>query len=251
MYTFFDLGSIFSKMKKSIILSLVVIFFLNSYALAEEKKSFFKPWGSNKNPTISSNSNSTISSISNDTLKKKKRFLNPWGSNKSSKKKENSTTRQESKTFRKAISSNDKLHNISLYTGTFDTIDKEGDDKTTLMGIEHKNEDLFRNTWIGSFSPTSGGFITGKNSIYLYSGIETEYNLGPINITPSFAPGYYEAGNGKNLGSALEFKSEIKIGLDLFKDSKRGYSYSHISNNDWGSVNPGVDNQAVTFSKNF
>ena len=74
MYTFFDLGSIFSKMKKSIILSLVVIFFLNSYALAEEKKSFFKPWGSNKNPTISSNSNSTISSISNDTLKKKAIF---------------------------------------------------------------------------------------------------------------------------------------------------------------------------------
>ena len=141
--------------------------------------------------------------------------------------------------------------NISFYTGTFDTIDKEGDDKTTLMGVEHKNKDLFRDTWIGKFSPTTGAFVTKKNSIYLYTGIEADYNLGLINVSPSFAPGYYEAGNGKNLGSALEFKSEIKIGIDLFKNTNLGYSYSHISNNDWGDVNPGTDNQSLTFSKKF
>ena len=55
----------------------------------------------------------------------------------------------------------DNPQNISFYTGTFDTIDKEGDDKTTLMGIEHKNKDLFRKTWIGRFSPTTGAFVTG------------------------------------------------------------------------------------------
>ena len=145
----------------------------------------------------------------------------------------------------------EKNHNVSVYTGTFDTIDKEGDDKTTLMGVEHKDKDLFRDTWIGRFSPTTGAFVTKKSSIYLYTGIETDYNLGPINISPSFAPGYYEAGDGKKLGSALEFKSEVKIGLDLFKNYNLGYSYSHISNNDWGDVNPGSDNQSVTFSKKF
>ena len=145
----------------------------------------------------------------------------------------------------------DNPQNISFYTGTFDTIDKEGDDKTTLMGIEHKNKDLFRNTWIGRFSPTSGAFVTKKSSVYLYSGIEADYNLGPINISPSFAPGYYEAGDGKNLGSALEFKSQIKIGVDLFKNTNLGYSYSHISNNDWGNINPGSDNQSITFSKKY
>ena len=146
---------------------------------------------------------------------------------------------------------NDDPHNISIYTGTFDTIDKEGDDKTTLVGAEHKNKDLFRNTWIGRLSPTTGAFVTKKNSIYLYTGIEADYNLGPINISPSFAPGYYQAGSGKELGSALEFKSEIKIGIDLFKDTNLGYSYSHISNNDWGDTNPGTDNQSLTFSKKF
>ena len=158
---------------------------------------------------------------------------------------------QKEKRTNKARSFDEKNNNISVYTGTFDTIDKEGDDQTTLMGVEHKNKDLFRDTWIGRFSPTTGAFVTGKSSIYLYTGIEADYNLGPINISPSFAPGYYEAGDGKNLGSALEFKSEIKIGIDLFKNSNLGYSYSHISNNDWGDVNPGSDNQSITFSKNF
>ena len=61
---------------------------------------------------------------------------------------------------------------ISFYTGTFDVIDKEGDDQTSLFGIEHKNPNLFRDTFLGKFSPVSGGFMTGDNSVYLYTGVE-------------------------------------------------------------------------------
>ena len=142
-------------------------------------------------------------------------------------------------------------HEYNFYVGTFDVIDKEGDDKTNLFGLEHKNDNLFRDTILGKFSPVSGGFISGNNSVYLYTGVEAQYDLGPLKIVPSFAPGYYEPGNGKKLGSALEFKSEIKFNFDIFKNSKLGYSYSHISNNDWGDINPGIDNQQISFSKNF
>ena len=145
----------------------------------------------------------------------------------------------------------DNNKELSFYTGTFDVIDKEGDDKTTLFGIEHKNPDLFRDTLLGKFKPVSGAFITGNSSLYLYTGIEGQYGLGPLKILPSFTPGYYEKGDGKDLGSVLEFKSEIKFGLDIFENSKLSYSYSHISNNDWGDTNPGTDNQQITFSKNF
>ena len=140
---------------------------------------------------------------------------------------------------------------ISFYTGTFDVIDKEGDDQTTLFGIEHKNPNLFRDTFLGKFKPVTGGFLTGNNSVYLYTGIEGQYGVGPLKISPSFTPGYYEKGDGKDLGSVLEFKSEVKIGLNIFENSKISYSYSHISNNDWGDSNPGTDNQQITFSKNF
>ncbi|MFL2882833.1 MAG: acyloxyacyl hydrolase [Pelagibacteraceae bacterium] len=145
----------------------------------------------------------------------------------------------------------DSKNDISIYTGQFDVIDKEGDDQTSLLGIEHKNSNLFRNTILGRFSPITGGFITGKDSVYLYTGVEAEYNLGLLKISPSFAPGYYEKGSGKDLGDVLEFKSEIKFGFDVFENSKLGYSYSHISNNDFGETNPGTDNQSITFSKKF
>ena len=145
----------------------------------------------------------------------------------------------------------EKDTDISFYTGTFDVIDKEGDDQTNLFGIEHKNSNLFRDTFLGRLSPITGGFITGKNSMYLYTGIEGQYNIGALKILPSFTPGFYEKGDGKDLGGALEFKSEIKLGFDIFEDSKIGFSYSHISNNNWGETNPGSDNQQITFSKNF
>jgi hypothetical protein len=140
---------------------------------------------------------------------------------------------------------------ISFYTGTFDVIDKEGDDQTTLFGVEHKNPNLFRDTFLGKFKPVSGAFMTGNSSVYLYTGIEGQYGIGPLKILPSFTPGYYEKGDGKDLGSVLEFKSEVKVGFDIFENSKLSYSYSHISNNDWGGSNPGTDNQQITFSKNF
>ena len=140
---------------------------------------------------------------------------------------------------------------ISFYTGTFDIIDDEGDDQTTLFGIEHKNPNLFRDTFLGKFKPVTGAFMTGNSSVYLYTGIEGQYGIGPLKILPSFSPGYYEKGDGKDLGSALEFKSEVKIGLDIFENSKLSYSYSHISNNDWGETNPGTDNQHITLSTNF
>ena len=228
-------------MKKLVLLLTAIIFVANTHILYADNDRTVSDNNLNKKTTIRDNLKSIF--IKNDikdvSVKKNKTTL-------LKKKKEDGVL---TKLFTKK--KNDFGDNVSLYTGTFDVIDKEGDDKTTLIGAEHKNKDLFRNTWIGRISPTTGAFFTGKNSIYLYTGIEADYNLGPINISPSFAPGYYEAGGGKKLGSVLEFKSEIKVGVDLPKNANLGFSYSHISNNDWGDVNPGTDNQSITFSKKF
>ena len=55
--------------------------------------------------------------------------------------------------FSSHVLADDNNKELSFYTGTFDVIDKEGDDKTTLIGIEHKNPDLFRDTILGKFKP--------------------------------------------------------------------------------------------------
>ena len=60
----------------------------------------------------------------------------------------------------------------TFYSGTFDTIDKEGDDEATLYGLEHNNQVLFKDTFIGRFSPITGGFITDKDSIFIYTGVK-------------------------------------------------------------------------------
>ena len=151
----------------------------------------------------------------------------------------------------KELNDSKNEHQYNFYSGTFDVIDKEGDAKTTLVGIQHNNDNLFRDTFLGKFSPLTGAFMTGDNSLYLYTGIQAEYNLGFLNIIPSFAPGYYEAGDGKDLGSALEFKSEIKFDINIFKNTTIGYSYNHISNNDWGSINPGSNNEQLSISTKF
>ena len=140
---------------------------------------------------------------------------------------------------------------ISFYTGTFDVIDKEGDDKTTLFGLEHKNPNLFRDTFLGKFKPVSGAFMTGKSSAYLYTGIEGQYGIGPLKILPSFTPGYYEKGNGKDLGSVLEFKSEVQITLNFLQNSQLGFSYNHLSNASLGDKNPGANSYMFNFLKTF
>ena len=108
----------------------------------------------------------------------------------------------------------------TFYSGMFDTIDKEKDDKATLYGLEHNNPVLFKDTFIGRFSPITGGFITDKDSIFIYTGVQAQYEIGLLKITPSFAPGYYEKGDGKDLGMALEFQSKIKISLIFLKIPK-------------------------------
>ena len=74
----------------------------------------------------------------------------------------------------------ENTNKYNFYAGTFDLIDKEGDDKTSLFGLEHKNSSLFKDTFLGKFSPLTGAFMTGKNAIYLYTGVQAEYALGQL-----------------------------------------------------------------------
>ena len=143
----------------------------------------------------------------------------------------------------------DKGNGINFYTGMFDFSD-EGK-RSQLFGIEHQNENLFRDTVIGEISPVTGFMITGDNAMYMYSGFEANYSIGIINITPSFAPGYYNEGDGKDLGHALEFKSEVQLSLDLGEKTNFGMSYNHVSNASLGDKNPGANSYMFNFLKKF
>ena len=138
---------------------------------------------------------------------------------------------------------------FNIYSGMFDFSD-DGK-KSTLIGFQHQNENLNRDTFLGNLSPITGALITADNAGYVYTGVQAQYKLGNLNITPSFTPGLYHEGSGKDLGHILEFKSEVQISLDIFKNAELGFSYNHISNASLGDKNPGANSYMFNFLKSF
>ena len=138
---------------------------------------------------------------------------------------------------------------LNFFTGMFDFSDHK--QKAGIIGIQHQNDDLFRNSFLGRLSPITGGFLTENNAYYLYTGAQAEYDLGIFTITPSFAPGYYSSGDGKDLGHSLEFKSEVQMSLNLSNSTEFGMSYNHISNASLGDKNPGANSYMINFLKQF
>ena len=104
---------------------------------------------------------------------------------------------------------------------------------------------------MGNLSPVSGAMITGDNGTYVYTGVQAQYKLGNLNVTPSFTPGLYGAGDGKDLGHIVEFKSEVQLSLDLSTNTEFGFSYNHISNASLGEKNPGANSYMFNFLKRF
>ena len=89
------------------------------------------------------------------------------------------------------------------------------------------------------------------NAAYFYTGVQAQYSIGALNVIPSFTPGIYEQGDGKDLGHIIEFKSEVQLSLDLPKDSQFGFSYNHLSNASLGDKNPGANSYMFNFLKKF
>ena len=144
---------------------------------------------------------------------------------------------------------NFKETELNIFTGMFDFSDDK--QASGILGLQHQNEELYRKSFLGNLSPITGVFLTEKNAFYLYSGVQAEYDLGFLTITPSFAPGYYNYGDGKDLGYPLEFKSEIQMTFNLSDSTNLGMSYNHISNASLGSKNPGANSYMFNFLKQF
>ena len=74
----------------------------------------------------------------------------------------------------------------NFYTGMFDFSD-DGK-RSTLFGIQHQNENLIKDSFIGTISPVTGLMFTADNAGYVYTGIQAQYNFGKL-TTPSWIPG--------------------------------------------------------------
>ena len=138
---------------------------------------------------------------------------------------------------------------FNVYSGMFDFSDNGK--RSALIGLQHQNENLYRDTFLGNLSPVTGALITEDTAAYIYTGVQAQYKIGILNLTPSFTPGLYHEGDGKDLGHMIEFKSEVQLSLDLSQSSEFGFSYNHISNASIGDKNPGANSYMFNFLKKF
>lgn len=103
------------------------------------------------------------------------------------------------------------------------------------------------NWWI--FKPFAGVMATTDSAAYVYGGIRTDIFFGKrIVLTPSFAPGLYHDGDGKDLGHTIEFRSAIELAYRFDDRSRLGVSLYHLSNAGIGDSNPGTEVVTVHYS---
>ena len=97
-----------------------------------------------------------------------------------------------------------------------------------------------------------GIMVNGDDGLYVYSGLREDINLGDnIFFTPSFAIGYYDQENSKDLGYDLEFRSQLELSYQFQSMNRIGLSLNHISNASLGEQNPGVESMVISFIRVF
>ena len=133
-----------------------------------------------------------------------------------------------------------------------DSYDYDDDNTSTLYGINyHLSDNAFSVFNIIDLNPVIGGFVTAKSATMFYSGFETNIGQDSIYLNLSSSAGIYSNGDGKDLGNALQFKSEVNLFYKLSKSSRIGLGSHHISNAGLSSVNPGANNFYLIFNRDF
>jgi lipid A 3-O-deacylase len=97
--------------------------------------------------------------------------------------------------------------------------------------------------------PVIGAFGTTRRSVYAYGGLRADIVLyDHYVIMPVATVGYYDKGNGKDLGSRLEFKTGVEFAWRFDNAMRLGIAFDHISNAGITKRNPGTENLLLVYS---
>jgi lipid A 3-O-deacylase len=144
-----------------------------------------------------------------------------------------------------------RAEGITVSVGRFDHSDNHP--KSEMLQLDYDFDKVVFKSAIGDFKPVVGFLITADQAKFGYAGFRLDYKLANNSfvISPSFTPGIYSRGDGKDLGHALEFKTQIRAALNVGSNANIGVGYSHISNAGLAGKNPGANNYSISFQKLF
>ena len=128
---------------------------------------------------------------------------------------------------------------LRLEAGRFDAIRAKA--PATQFGLQYRPGLSF-----AGLEFMVGAMATTDKSLHGYAGLGIEIPIGPfVFVRPSFAPGLWHRGDGKDLGHAVEFRSALELGVRLGSIRVGGEIY-HLSNASLGTRNPGEESVVVT-----
>ena len=113
---------------------------------------------------------------------------------------------------------------------------------------ELRGEYRFSQGWF-FIKPVVGAFGTTRGSVYAYGGLRADLIFfDHYVVMPVETVGYYNRGNGKNLGSPVEFKSGVEFAWRFDNATRLGLAFDHISNAGLTRQNPGTENLLLVYS---
>lgn len=133
---------------------------------------------------------------------------------------------------------------LAFSAGLFDIGQSE---KAVEAGLEYRF--AARRVWRFDVKPAIGVSGNEDGAVWAYLGFRTDWSLGERWVlTPSFAASYYEQGDSKDLGHALEFRSGLEIARRLRNGHRLGFLLYHLSNASISADNPGEESFLLTYS---
>ena len=87
------------------------------------------------------------------------------------------------------------------------------------------------------------------SATYFYGGGMLDVRFGPhFILSPNAAVGAYFNGDGRDMGSTVEFRTGIEAAWEFDNRMRIGAAFHHISNAGIGDVNPGVETLTLNLS---
>jgi hypothetical protein len=124
---------------------------------------------------------------------------------------------------------------ISGGVGWFDVVQQDDEAVDFRLEYRHDEDFLWLKPW-GGIEATSDGSVWGGIGVLMDI---TFFDT--VVLTGSLAPGLYEDGGGKDLGSVFEIRSQVELGYQFENQSRLAVSFSHTSNASVADDNPGVE----------
>ncbi len=124
---------------------------------------------------------------------------------------------------------------ISGGVGWFDIAQQDDEAVDFRLEYRHGEDFLWLKPWAGIEATSDGSVWGGIGVLMDITFFDT------VVLTGSVAPGLYEDGGGKDLGSVFEIRSQVELGYQFDNKSRLAVSFSHTSNASVADDNPGVE----------